>query len=101
MSSSPWGIIDFVDPTAVKGITFVTTPSHGGFRLTPSLFQTMHPALQSLAIRQGASYFFEEDCAAAAVVYAWPEIDPREGQREETARSLKYWYPEVWAQVAK
>ena len=106
---SPWGQIDDVEKTPISGVTFVSTPGHGGYRVTRKRAQEMHPALFDLAIDYGSRhYWFEEDCNWAAVVITWPIVG-RSGLfpelladsviRANAMKALCHWQPETYKAV--
>lgn len=74
---SPWGIIDRHTNHA-PGIDFVSTPSHGGFRLSPERFAELCKRLgetPKLFCRSDLpGYWFEEDCDARLVAKAFFDI---------------------------
>ena len=65
--NTPWGKSDS-KINVTKGISFVGTPSHGGYAVTPSAAKKF---LSESAIKRGLAYggylFFEEDCDYAIV----------------------------------
>ena len=76
---TPWGIADNVEHIA-DGIQFVTTPSHGGFRLSavrnahvPGIVQDH--TFRGLGLIANGSWY-EEDCDAALVPVFFPECFP-------------------------
>jgi hypothetical protein len=92
-ASTPWGVADSATWFA-DGITLYSTPSHGGFWLSPSRLLEM-PAELRVNHYAGAQWF-EEDCEAALVVVAVPE----HFTADERERSLGYvgqWYPKALA----
>lgn len=83
---SPWGQIQNAENVGA-GIDFVSTASHGGFKLDskrnaqiPELFRNKNG-------------WYEEDCEAAFVVMFFPDIFNDE-QVNKAHRSVKNWYPE-------
>jgi len=70
--NTPWGKSDS-KVTLARGISFVTTASHGGFAVTPTAaLQYLSTAAVSRALKYGGYYFFEEDCDAAIVLFELP-----------------------------
>jgi hypothetical protein len=53
------------------GITWYSTPSHGGFHLSPERMQAMPEHLRACSFTRDA--WFEEDCSWCGVVLAFPE----------------------------
>jgi hypothetical protein len=90
-SYTPWGAADDVSPVA-PGIYSIGTPSHGGFHVASDQLEAMPPMLRAV----GAGRWFEEDCACAAVVLAFPSrFEPK--IVEYAAGSLERWYPKAHA----
>lgn len=108
---SPWGEIEYVEKTGVRGVTFVSTPSHGGYRVTIKRAKEMHPALFGLGIDYGSRYYwFEEDCDWVAVELTWPTVGqsrvdnrsvPTSVIRASAMKSLRQWQPETYKAVLK
>lgn len=72
---SPWGPIQAITFRGQAGIAFVSTASHGGFYVPSKLLGRISAAGQEYAARwSGSRNWFEEDCAAALVVVAFPEL---------------------------
>lgn len=100
--NSPWGKIDNTEATGVRGVTWVSTPSHGGYRVTEKRTRDMSPHLYDLAIHYGGYYWFEEDCDWVAVILTWPEIDadrqstPMSVVRANALKSLRRWQPDTY-----
>lgn len=64
-AATPWGQSD-QDREIVPGVTWYSTPSHGGLRVAGKY---LSPAAKELALFSGGSYWFEEDVAWAIPVY--------------------------------
>lgn len=71
--TTPWGKIQHSEKVAT-GVTIVDTASHGGYRISPSRYASMNPALKELGFKYGNYYYFEEDCDWCAVVIAFSEL---------------------------
>jgi len=70
--NTPWGKSDS-KITLTRGISWVGTPSHGGFAITPSAALTyLSTAAVARAEKYGTYYFFEEDCDASIVLFELP-----------------------------
>lgn len=69
-----WGFSDYEKKYA-DGITFYSTPSHGGFHLSKERLSKINPAAFEIEIwgRDMAAGWFEEDCNWAFVALAYPE----------------------------
>jgi len=82
--STPWGKPDGIAEIA-DGITFYSTPSHGGFHLSADRLAKIDPRARACAAKWSHGFgesWFEEDCAASAVVLAFPEyFKPLEVER--------------------
>lgn len=83
---SPWGKVQQTSVYA-DGIVFVSTASHGGFKLSRSRQSQMPEALRI----QGGWY--EEDCEAALVVVGLPQYFSDE-QVVRATESVKNWFPD-------
>jgi hypothetical protein len=88
---SPWGQIQTTRPYE-EGLKFVSTASHGGFKL-----DAKHNRRVPKAIRMQGGWY-EEDCEAAFVIYAFPGLFSA-GDYINAIASIKYWYPDRWAQL--
>lgn len=98
---TPWGDADYEKKYA-EGITFYSTPSHGGFKLSPERIAEIPKPLRGLG--GYTESWYEEDCAWAAVAFTFPEVfvtETTEGwattieEAKEKARlTLERWYPE-------
>jgi len=93
--SSPWGLVQSITPVC-KGIAFVSTSSHGGYRVAQGLAQAKFSPqeLAVAAIRQGNYYYFEEDCAWCLVCLTFPEHFPREAW-DDAVSSVNHWFPQL------
>ena len=76
MSSSPWGQIDHVEKVFC-GVSFVSTPSHGGLRISRSWAEKnlTKEALAEASDWDNNYFWYEEDCDWAIPVFEHPEID--------------------------
>lgn len=99
MTWTPWGQSDGSTRYA-RGIVFYDTPSHGGFHLTPSREAELDERLAAIGTtaeeaRMGYEPgWYEEDCCAFAVLYAWPELFPGvpvADKGQGAADRLLYW----------
>ena len=75
--NSPWGIPDHYTPVA-DGIVFVSTPSHGGYWLSPERERELKQELPGIHTWGRSTEWFEEDCDWAYVALMWPEYFPKE-----------------------
>lgn len=76
MIQTPWGYADSVKPI-VDGIVSVSTPSHGGLRVTHKAFDDLvmdKGYLSKVAIKTRTHYWFEEDCAASLFMFDAPSV---------------------------
>lgn len=88
--ASPWGPIQYAHNLA-EGIVFVSTASHGGFWLS----QERRDAVPALWRRYAASWshgwgdqWYEEDCAACAVILSFPEVFDDDPEAVKVARNM-------------
>lgn len=88
---TPWGTSQGATVYA-DGVVFHSTPSHGGFHLSPERDAKVHSLL-----RAGAAWY-EEDCHWAAVAHAFPELftDTERASADATIRNS---YPEAWEAI--
>ena len=71
--NTPWGIAD-TRTSYGPGVTFYSTPSHGGFQLSDARLlqvQSVHGPVKTFC---GQANWFEEDCDWAYVATALPEL---------------------------
>jgi hypothetical protein len=92
---TPWGNSDS-EKRYDRGLTWVGTPSHGGF-LVGKAYARKHltPAAIAAGMPFGPYIAFEEDCLATIVLYELPQT--REGfsdtSEERLIESLSAWVP--------
>jgi hypothetical protein len=69
----PWGSVQDVYVIA-DGIEFISTASHGGFRLSDERVAQLPSCMRENGspYHDGGAKFWEEDCEAAFVVLAFP-----------------------------
>ena len=67
---TPWGGADHVEQKA-EGIWFASTPSHGGFWISPERLAAMPAKYRVCSLTN--NHWFEEDCAWCAVALTFPE----------------------------
>lgn len=87
-SRSPWGTVDNVDLVA-PGITFASTPGHGGLKLSKERNRAIPAPLRN------SDGWYEEDCDFQIVVMSFPDAFPQLNP-EEAERSVKTWSPDRW-----
>lgn len=108
MSYSPWGKIDNVE-TIMHGVSIVSTPGHGGIRITEKALKHHSFEFDFLvkygAIKMGEYYFFEEDCAMFLMLFDCPTIlktyaEKYKQDAEEIFQyckgSVQRWYPQFF-----
>jgi hypothetical protein len=89
---TPWGQSDHEKYyTEDKGITFYSTPGHGGFFLTKDYNDKVHEAL-----RQEPAWY-EEDCEAAKIVYTFPELFKYSSY--DPIPTIKGYFPDEWERM--
>lgn len=96
---TPWGPAQSVEEIK-PGIVMVSTASHGGWWVSPERMKRFPAALLTTGgigapfEGAGGSAWFEEDCAVALVVLAFPEDWP--SQQVANARAMvRYYWPMV------
>ena len=75
-SPTPWGPVQHLAIIA-PGIVEVATASHGGIWLSPDRLYVVSPDWRAYAAEWSKGWgdaWFEEDCAACAVIAIWPEL---------------------------
>ena len=72
LTDSPWGRIDWQKEIA-PGIISVSTPSHGGYWLSPDRIDAMPANLKKTDSRYCPVNWYEEDCEWSRVALAFPE----------------------------
>lgn len=96
---TPWGKADSAEKIA-EGITFYSTPSHGGVKLSPERLASMPAMLREIKPFAGPGWY-EEDCDYSLVVLAFPEcFEPAAVKRAvEFARGCTWWTHHVVASL--
>jgi hypothetical protein len=102
---SPWGKIDSVTKYA-PGFSFVSTPGHGGFRVSKGQLNKLAINPEFITriggIVQGSYVFFEEDCAYNLFLLDAPQaLQIFAKSRDKDSNTLfndcllavKRWYP--------
>lgn len=93
--STPWGIADSMKIIA-PGITWYSTPSHGGYHLSDERIKAMPPALRDFKPWAGEGWY-EEDCDWCVVVLAFPEYFSDHVSDHDAARkTLKHYQWRVY-----
>lgn len=88
--NSPWGAIQTMTEVA-PGILQVTTPSHGGFYVTPALVAQMPEHMRETPYSTGG--WFEEDCDWSLVAICFPDAFAPE-MVQAAKRIIGHIYPE-------
>jgi hypothetical protein len=96
--NTPWGESQAIEKIA-DGIEFVSTASHGGYRLSAERLAGINPKAFTTGKYEGfrnnrKNGWFEEDCDWAFVAVAFPEHFPV-GALEAAQATIKHFYPEV------
>lgn len=89
---TPWGISDNEGTELAPGITKLSTPSHGGIRLSVDRHEKVHPAWRT------GDGWYEEDLEANIVVFTFPGEFPSEAL-EYATRQLKNYFPKAYMTV--
>lgn len=102
---TPWGKADLVTEIAT-GITAVSTPSHGGIHLSPERNAQVPQHYREFAAKWSKGWYdgsankvgwYEEDCAAIAVILTFPEEFPeryRDPEEQDRLRDVLAHYME-------
>lgn len=89
--STPWGKAQQVYEYP-NGIRWVSTASHGGFWVPAKLVDRIPAAHRAYASQwSGSEQWYEEDCAWAAVVLAFPELARNPEELETAKQTADYW----------
>jgi hypothetical protein len=98
---TPWGHPDTVKEVAV-GIVSYSTPSHGGFWLSPERVAEMPKPLREFVPfggpQAGPGRWFEEDCDWSVVALAFPQFFSDDARAAALA-TLKMYKPELHKEV--
>lgn len=86
---TPWGMADSVK-TIAKGIIFVSTPGHGGFRLDQKRQAKVPDYMRT------PDGWYEEDCEWSIVATVFPECFS-ETNLGLAKKTLKNYYPDSFA----
>lgn len=92
---TPWGLPDTAREIA-PGIVFYSTPSHGGYWLSPARVAAMPKPLRDFQPFAGANWY-EEDADWAIVALAFPQFFPAEAVRMASV-TLMHYNPELYEQ---
>ena len=92
MKESPWGTVQSEEKYG-RGLTFVSTPSHGGFMISKGVAERrLSDAAMSLGWVYGSYLCYEEDCAACIVMFELPETQGSANQ-QDIFNCLSSYYP--------
>ena len=91
---TPWGLSDDGGTEYAPGVVFYSAPSHGGCMLSPERQAAMPKPLRDAARYAGPGWY-EEDCEAALVVIAFPDLFPPD-MVERCRASVRSWYPKAY-----
>ncbi len=101
-TDTPWGVATHAEEIA-PGITFYSTPSHGGYWLSPERVAAMPKALRDFVPfggeQAGPGRWFEEDADWAVVALAFPQFFPADAI-PAALKTLERYRPELHAEVA-
>lgn len=89
-TSTPWGAAQSSHRYA-RGIVCYSTAGHGGFHVSPTVNQKIHPALR---IKNG---WYEEDCEWAFVALSFPHLFSPE-EMEHAHSTGKNYFPDRYEQ---
>ena len=89
---TPWGTAQHVTQLA-DGVCFVSTASHGGFKLSAERNAKVPKAWREGSFGgQGLQGWYEEDCDVALVMLTFPELFEAE-VTERARKSFGSWFP--------
>lgn len=94
---TPWGMSDSAQPIA-DGLVFYSTPSHGGYYISPARVASMPKPLRDFQPWAGPNWY-EEDCDWCTVALAFPQFFPDEAIPVALA-TLKRYQPALFDEVA-
>lgn len=95
-TQTPWGTPDTITETA-PGITLYTTPSHGGYHLSPARIASMPQCLREFQPWAGPGWY-EEDCDWSIVALAFPQFFPADAL-PAALKTLKHYKLELYNAV--
>ena len=95
-TSTPWGHPDTITEIA-PGIILYSTPSHGGYWLSPARVAAMPKPLRDFQPFTGANWY-EEDADWAIVALAFPKLFPADAI-PAALETIKHYKPEIFEQV--
>jgi hypothetical protein len=90
-SRSPWGIVDIVTKFD-DGVEFISTASHGGFKLDRAHNSKIMPEMRK------SGGWYEEDCEYSIVALTFPELFTRDDV-EKAKKVFCDWYPRQYAKM--
>src|SRR3990172_9045469 len=88
---TPWGMADSREIYS-PDVSFYSTPSHGGFRVSGKSLNRIPAKFQST--RYVPRGWYEEDCDWAIVAFFLPELFTSE-EIDHADNTLDNWHPEV------
>jgi hypothetical protein len=96
--ATPWGVSDHAEYIA-PGITFYSTPSHGGYFLDEDINVKVAIELKKATCCQnGLNGWYEEDCDWSIVVYSFPHLFEPDQVRIAT-ETVDRFYPDYFNPV--
>ena len=93
---TPWGFPDTLKEIA-PGIVLYSTPSHGGYWLSPARVAAMPKPLRDFQPFTGANWY-EEDADWSIVALAFPKLFP-EDAIPAALETIKHYKPELYEQI--
>lgn len=88
---TPWGEPDHVEDIA-PGLQLITTPSHGGFKLSEALNAMVPLAWREASFnQQGMAGWYEEDCDVCLVILTFPQSF-KPAEREQAKAGFKAFF---------
>ncbi len=90
-TSTPWGMSDRSEKIA-PGIVWYSTPSHGGYHLSPGRQQEMPRELTESGSSRRAEGWYEEDCDWCLVVVAFASLFDAD-KYSQAKECMRNWLP--------
>lgn len=97
--TTPWGMAQRKTEYA-DGITFYSTSSHGGFKVSAKRFAEMPERIRAVGTFAGDPGWFEEDCDWALVAVAFPQYFSGY-EHFQAVKTLENYQPKALAQEDK
>ena len=90
---TPWGQSDKQYNTAIEGIIWYTTPSHGGVHVKEALNAQVPASCRSL------NGWYEEDCEWSIPALVFPAAFDHDNEQDNAKRVAKNFYPDAYTAI--